>query len=137
MGWELPPGDSLITGYLIYNSLTEGGPYTQVNNEPTQHAFYRNEPDLAELSDMNYDNPAVLEYFVAAHSKWIDEGASAIRVDTIKHMPHEFWKAFSDRIRERREERREAEKDNEKENKSSLFRGGLFRQRGGRDGDGT
>lgn len=66
------------------------------------HAFYRNEPDLAELSDMDYDNPAVLDYFVAAHSKWIDEGASAIRIDTIKHMPHEFWKAFSDRIREHR-----------------------------------
>lgn len=64
------------------------------------HAFYRNEPDLAELSDMDFDNPDVLDYFVAAHSKWIDEGASAIRIDTIKHMPHAFWKAFSDRIRE-------------------------------------
>lgn len=65
------------------------------------HAFYRTEPDLAELSDMNYDNPDVLDYFVRAHTKWIDEGASAIRIDTIKHMPHSFWKAFSDRIRHR------------------------------------
>ncbi|MGI9236158.1 MAG: alpha-amylase family glycosyl hydrolase [Woeseiaceae bacterium] len=65
------------------------------------HAFYRTEPDLAELSDMDYDNPAVLEYFVAAHSKWVEEGASAIRIDTIKHMPHSFWKAFSDRLRQR------------------------------------
>ena len=63
------------------------------------HAFYRNERDLAELSDMDYDNPDVLDYFVAAHSKWIEEGAAAIRIDTIKHMPHAFWKAFSDRIR--------------------------------------
>ena len=63
------------------------------------HAFYRKERDLAELSDMDYDNPDVLDYFVAAHSKWIAQGASAIRIDTIKHMPHEFWKAFSDRIR--------------------------------------
>jgi len=66
------------------------------------HAFYRNEPDLAELSDMNFDNPAVLDYFVAAYSQWIDQGASAIRIDTIKHMPHRFWKAFADRIRHRR-----------------------------------
>ena len=66
------------------------------------HAMYRMEPDLAELSDMNFDNPAVLDYFVAAHSKWIDQGAAAIRIDTIKHMPHSFWKAFSDRIREER-----------------------------------
>ena len=64
------------------------------------HAFYRHERDLAELSDMNYDNPAVLDYFVAAHSKWIAGGASALRIDTIKHMPHSFWKSFSDRIRE-------------------------------------
>lgn len=66
------------------------------------HAFYRREPDLAELSDMDYDNPDVLDYFVAAYSQWIDQGASAIRIDTIKHMPRAFWKAFSDRIREQR-----------------------------------
>ena len=64
------------------------------------HDFFRREPDLAELSDMDFDNPAVLEYFVAAHSKWIDQGASAARIDTIKHMPHSFWKAFADRIRQ-------------------------------------
>lgn len=64
------------------------------------HAFYRHEHDLAELSDMDYDNPDVLEYFVAAHSKWIDQGAAAIRIDTIKHMPISFWKAFAERIRE-------------------------------------
>ena len=63
------------------------------------HAFYRNERDLAELSDMDYDNPDVLDYFVRAHSQWIGQGASAIRIDTIKHMPHAFWKAFSDRLR--------------------------------------
>ncbi|MGB5411568.1 MAG: alpha-amylase family glycosyl hydrolase [Woeseiaceae bacterium] len=69
------------------------------SNNPL-HAFYRHEPDLAELSDMDFDNPAVLDYFVAAHSKWIDQGASAVRIDTIKHMPHTFWKAFADRLRE-------------------------------------
>ncbi|MDH4124566.1 MAG: alpha-amylase family glycosyl hydrolase [Gammaproteobacteria bacterium] len=63
------------------------------------HAFYRRERDLAELSDMNYDNPDVLDYFVAAHAHWIGQGAAAVRIDTIKHMPHAFWKAFADRIR--------------------------------------
>lgn len=66
------------------------------------HAFYNNEPDLAQLSDMNESNPQVLDYFVDAYSQWIDQGAAAFRIDTIKHMPHEFWKAFSDRIRENR-----------------------------------
>jgi cyclomaltodextrin glucanotransferase len=64
------------------------------------HAFYRREPDLAQLADMNWENPDVLEYFVAAYLQWIEQGAHAFRIDTIKHMPNEFWKAFSDRIRE-------------------------------------
>jgi len=73
---------------------------SQLEDDNPLHAFYRREPDLAELSDMDFDNPDVLEYFVAAHSKWIDQGAAAVRIDTIKHMPHRFWKAFADRIRE-------------------------------------
>lgn len=67
----------------------------------TLHAFYRREPDLAQLSDMDWENPDVLEYFVAAYLQWIEQGAYAFRVDTIKHMPTAFWKAFSDRIRAR------------------------------------
>ncbi len=73
---------------------------SELDDSNPLHAFYRREPDLAELSDMDFDNPDVLDYFVAAHSKWIGQGASAVRIDTIKHMPPVFWKAFSDRIRE-------------------------------------
>jgi len=80
-------------GNLHPNDLDIGNPL---------HAFYRTERDLAELSDMNYNNPDVLEYFVAAHSYWIEQGVSAVRIDTIKHMPHAFWKSFSDRIRAER-----------------------------------
>ena len=74
---------------------------SELDDSNPLHAFFRREPDLAELSDVDYDNPDVLEYFVAAHSKWIDQGAAAVRIDTIKHMPHEFWKAFADRVREK------------------------------------
>ncbi|MEM1263361.1 MAG: alpha-amylase family glycosyl hydrolase [Pseudomonadota bacterium] len=63
------------------------------------HQFFHREPDLAELSNNNESNPVVLDYFVAAYLQWIDAGASAFRIDTIRHMPHGFWKAFSDRIR--------------------------------------
>ena len=66
------------------------------------HAFYNNKPDLAQLSDMNESNPDVLDYFVDAYSQWIDQGAAAFRIDTIKHMPHEFWQEFSERIRQKR-----------------------------------
>lgn len=66
------------------------------------HAFYNTKPGLAELSDNNEHNPAVLDYFVDAYSQWIDQGAVAFRVDTIPWMPHDFWKRFADRIREKR-----------------------------------
>ncbi|MEM7284485.1 MAG: alpha-amylase family glycosyl hydrolase [Pseudomonadota bacterium] len=72
---------------------------SELDDDNPLHDFYLRQPDLAELSDMDYDNPKVLDYFVEAYLKWIDQGAAALRIDTIKHMPHEFWKAFSDRIR--------------------------------------
>ena len=68
---------------------------TELDPSNPLHAFYNNEPDLAQLSDMNESNPAVLDYFVAAYSQWIDQGAAAFRIDTIKHMPHGFWKTFA------------------------------------------
>ena len=66
------------------------------------HAWYNTRPGLAQLSDINENNPEVLEYFVAAYSQWIDQGADAFRIDTIPWMPHAFWKSFADRIREKR-----------------------------------
>ncbi|HET6784369.1 MAG TPA: alpha-amylase family glycosyl hydrolase, partial [Pseudoxanthomonas sp.] len=66
------------------------------------HAFYNTSGGLAQLSDFNQDNPAVLEYLVGAYGQWIDHGAAAFRVDTIAWMPHSFWKKFADRIRAKR-----------------------------------
>ena len=63
------------------------------------HRFFHAKSDLVQLSNIDDTNPAVLEYFVGAYSQWIDQGAAAFRIDTIRHMPHPFWKAFADRIR--------------------------------------
>ncbi len=68
------------------------------------HQFYYNKPDIMQLSDLNAENPAVMDYFVGAYLHWIEQGADAFRIDTIKHMPHSFWKTFSDRIREKHPE---------------------------------
>lgn len=65
------------------------------------HKFFNTQPGLAQLSDINENNPEVLDYFVNSYFKWIDQGAYALRVDTIKEMPHHFWKKVADRIRER------------------------------------
>ncbi|UNK56933.1 alpha-amylase family glycosyl hydrolase [Pseudoxanthomonas daejeonensis] len=63
------------------------------------HAFYNTQPDLAQLSDLDADNPAVMDYLVGAYLQWIGQGVDALRIDTIRHQPLSFWKAFSDRIR--------------------------------------
>jgi cyclomaltodextrin glucanotransferase len=63
------------------------------------HRFYNGKTEMVQLSDFNENNPAVMDYLVGAYLQWIEQGADAFRVDTIKHMPFGFWKNFSDRIR--------------------------------------
>ncbi len=65
------------------------------------HRFYHAYDDLAQLSNNDEDNPAVLDYYAGAYLKWIGQGADAFRIDTISHMPVTFWKQFAARIRAR------------------------------------
>lgn len=65
------------------------------------HAFYNKSGNLVQLSDLDENNPAVLDYLSGAYLQWIDQGADAFRVDTIGWMPDAFWKRFVDRIRAR------------------------------------
>ncbi len=68
------------------------------------HRFFNTEVGVAELSDFNENNPAVLDYLAGAYGQWLDQGADAFRIDTIGWMPHSFWKAFADRMRAKRPE---------------------------------
>lgn len=65
------------------------------------HRFFHRERDLAELSNFDDTNPAVMDYLVGAYLQWIEEGASAFRIDTIRHVPGAFWREFTTRIRAR------------------------------------
>lgn len=65
------------------------------------HAFYNGKKDLAQLSDLNADNPAVVEHLVEAYLHWAGQGVDAFRIDTIRHQPLAFWKTFAARIREK------------------------------------
>ena len=64
------------------------------------HQFYNQKTEIVQLSDINENNPKVLDYFTSAYLHWIDQGADAFRIDTLKHLPHHFWKKFTDKIRE-------------------------------------
>ena len=63
------------------------------------NAFYNTKPGLAQLSDINENDPRVLPYFAGAYEQWIEQGADAFRIDTIQWMPDAFWHAFVGRIR--------------------------------------
>lgn len=66
------------------------------------HRFFHAERDLVQLSNIDDTNPAVLDYFVGAYSQWLDQGADALRIDTIRHMPLAFWQQFAARMRAKR-----------------------------------
>jgi cyclomaltodextrin glucanotransferase len=63
------------------------------------HRWFHREPDLAELSNLDDTNPEIMDYLVGAYLRWIDQGASAFRIDTMGQMPHAFWRDFTARIR--------------------------------------
>ncbi len=63
------------------------------------HRFYNSKRDLAQLADLDPDNPEVMNYLVDATLHWTRQGVDALRIDTIRHQPLPFWKAFSERIR--------------------------------------
>ncbi|MGH8032215.1 MAG: alpha-amylase family glycosyl hydrolase [Luteimonas sp.] len=67
-------------------------------NKPL-HAFYNTSGGLAELSDFNERNPAVMDYLLGAYQQWLRQGADALRIDTIGWMPDSFWHEFTARIR--------------------------------------
>lgn len=63
------------------------------------HAFYKTQPILAQLSNIDENNPAALDYFADAYLHWIDQGAAAFRIDAIGLTPVAYWRKFSARIR--------------------------------------
>ncbi len=103
-GWSMPVDQKEFgrlydaTGTLIADHGNLPPDQLDPANNPL-HAFYNVKPDLAQLSDFNEDNPAVMEHLVGAYLQWIDQGAYAFRVDTVRHVKPEFWRVFAERIR--------------------------------------
>lgn len=55
---------------------------------------------LAGLPDLNQENPEVKEYLINMAKWWIAEtGIDGYRLDTVKHIPKEFWKDFTASIK--------------------------------------
>lgn len=72
---------------------------TELDTSDPLQAFFYPVPDLAELSNLDDSNPDVQDYLINAYLYWIEQGADAFRIDTIRHVSHDFWRTMSDRVR--------------------------------------
>lgn len=51
--------------------------------------------DFVGLDDVATERPEVVQGFIEAYGAWIDRyGIDGFRIDTSKHVNHEFWRAF-------------------------------------------
>ncbi|MCF1428014.1 MAG: cyclomaltodextrin glucanotransferase [Shewanella sp.] len=74
-------------------------PPEQLDTDKPLQSWFNSKRDLAQLADMNTAKPEVMDYFVNAYLKWLGQGAGAMRIDTVKHVPGEHWGELSRRIR--------------------------------------
>jgi glycosidase len=58
------------------------------------------------LKDLATEIPEVRETLIDAYLHWVEEANfDGLRLDTIKHVEHEFWQAFSPEVRQRMRQR--------------------------------
>lgn len=56
--------------------------------------------ELAELPDLNQNNPETARYIIDSMKWWISQtGVDGFRIDTVKHVPRSFWQQFTREIR--------------------------------------
>jgi glycosidase len=54
------------------------------------------------LKDVATENPIVRATMVDAYARWVEEtDLDGFRIDTVKHVEHEFWRVFSQAVRQR------------------------------------
>lgn len=63
------------------------------------HDFFHKFPDILQLSNLDETNSALQDYLINSYLYWIEQGADAFRIDTIRHVPHAFWKLMADTVR--------------------------------------
>ncbi|MFN8670556.1 MAG: alpha-amylase family glycosyl hydrolase [Candidatus Sericytochromatia bacterium] len=71
----------------------------KINDNEWSNQWKVENGELAELPDLAQENPEVYDYLVKASKWWIDQTkADGFRIDTIKHVPHDFWKKYTNDI---------------------------------------
>ncbi len=64
-------------------------------NNDTQNWFHHSGPAIADLLDLNDDNPEVGKWFAEIYKGYQNMGVDAFRIDTVAWMKPDFWKTFT------------------------------------------
>ncbi|MCA1062020.1 alpha-amylase [Rossellomorea aquimaris] len=77
----------------------EKQPMNFTNTESLQNAW------LYDLPDLNTENPEVKNYLFDAAKYWIKEtDVDGFRLDTVRHVPQDFWTEFSEEVKSVKED---------------------------------
>lgn len=97
---------------VVANHTDYGHPYAKDRHNPqsqyhdwfNHHGVIKNFDDqwwvengeLAELPDINQNNPAAAKYVIDSMKWWIQQtGVDGYRIDTVKHVYRPFWQQFN------------------------------------------
>jgi len=90
------------------------GPKHDWLNDPTKHDWFHDNKSISnwndqeevetgwlyDLPDLDQENPEVSKYLLDAAKWWIQEtDIDGYRLDTVKHVPKEFWNDFSREVK--------------------------------------
>jgi len=90
---------------VVYNHCGYGSHYLQERGRAwLRFGSYCGQDDLtqclSELPDFKTDNPEVREYLLGAHLGLARRvGVDGFRLDTVKHVEHDFWRLHRERTR--------------------------------------
>jgi len=92
---HLPPQPELFADPAVYNRKGR-----TVNFDDPDQLLHGDFP--GGLKDIDTSRCDVKQEFVEIYARWIEQtDADGYRIDTIKHVEHEFWRFFTQRLRQR------------------------------------
>jgi alpha-amylase len=92
---HVPPAPALFEDPAVYNR--KGRTYNFDDPDQLLHGDFP-----GGLKDLNTKRCDVKQEFVEVYAQWIEKtDADGYRIDTIKHVEYEFWRYFTQRLRQR------------------------------------
>jgi len=92
---HIPPQPELFADPAVYNRKGR-----TVNFDDPDQLLHGDFP--GGLKDIDTSRCDVKQEFVEIYARWIEQtDADGYRIDTIKHVEHEFWRFFTQRLRQR------------------------------------